>query len=66
MAESQFIHKTKKKKSKKEEEAPEVSTSSSVPADRAQKLKDLDDFIDGVLAKAGDEFLDEFKQVEGE
>lgn len=66
MAESQFIHKSKKKKAKTDEEVPDTSAASSVPADRAQKLKELDEFIDGVLSKAGQEFLDEFKQVEGE
>ena len=68
MAESQFIHKgkSKKKKSKKEEEVFESSAASTVPSDKAEKLKKLDDFIDCVLSKAGQEFLDEFKQVEGE
>jgi len=29
-------------------------------------LKDLDDFIEKVLEEAGEEFLDEFRQIEGE
>jgi hypothetical protein len=66
MADSQFMHKSKKKKSKKDDETTDTPAVSSGPADRAQKLKDLDEFIDGVLSKAGQEFLDEFKQVEGE
>ena len=53
-----FKKKPKKKKRKKENE---IETGAS-----KKKLKELDDFIEGVLQEAGEEFLDEFKQVEGE
>ena len=35
-------------------------------ARKKKKLKELDEFIEGVLEEAGEEFLDEFKQVEGQ
>ena len=63
MAETRQTQHPKKKKSKKEDE----SSSSALTADKKKKeLKELDEFIEGVLQEAGEEFLDEFKQVEGE
>lgn len=35
-------------------------------SEQKQQLKELDNFIEKVLQEAGEEFLDEFKQVEGE
>lgn len=35
-------------------------------SEQRQQLKELDNFIEKVLQEAGEEFLDEFKQVEGE
>lgn len=54
----------KKKKVKKGEE--ETSASGALSEEKKKKLKELDEFIEGVLQEAGEEFLDEFKQVEGE
>jgi len=70
MSESRQIktrQKYKRKKGKKKDstEAPAPSTAMSDQAAK-QKLKELDEFMEGVLQKAGPEFLDEFKQVEGE
>jgi len=48
-----------------EEETPSSSPLASDPK-RDQKLKELDEFMESVLEKAGEEFLEEFKQVEGE
>ncbi|MDQ7781721.1 MAG: hypothetical protein RDU20_02500 [Desulfomonilaceae bacterium] len=66
MAESRFAPKTKKKRESKKDESFEVPASSQMSPDMKRKLEDLDDFIEGVLEKAGEEFLDEFRQVEGE
>ncbi|MBI5248190.1 MAG: hypothetical protein HY912_01735 [Desulfomonile tiedjei] len=64
-AKTGLIHKRQKGKKEDTPEAPVPSTSISEEATR-QKLKKLDEFMEGVLQKAGPEFLDEFKQVEGE
>ena len=52
------------KRKKEEKEAQEPSTALS--AEKKKKLKELDEFIEGVLEQAGDEFLEEFKQIEGQ
>jgi hypothetical protein len=62
MAETRQIRPQKKKKSRKEDE----TSSAAATTDKTKKLKQLDDFIEGVLQEAGEEFLEEFKQVEGE
>lgn len=54
--------KTKKAKKKKQEETAPAALSPS----RKKKLKELDEFMESVLNEAGEEFLDEFKQLEGE
>jgi len=65
MRESKQTQIPKKKKAKEEDlTAPPSSSISS--EEKKHKLKELDDFMEGVLEKAGEEFLDEFKQVEGE
>ncbi len=57
----------KGKRSKKLDASEDVAPSSTVPGEATkQKLKELDEFMEGVLQEAGQEFLDEFKQVEGE
>jgi hypothetical protein len=63
MAQERIIEKPKKKKVKKgrEEEAD-----SRLSDEKRRKLKKLDEFIEGVLQEAGEEFIDEFKQVDGE
>lgn len=45
--------------------APEVQEL-PISGGTKKKLRDLDDFIEGVLQEAGEEFLEEFKQIEGE
>jgi 3-hydroxyacyl-CoA dehydrogenase len=49
-----------KKKSDKQEQVEKLSK------EKQKKLKDLDSYIEGVLEDAGEDFLDQFKQVEGE
>jgi hypothetical protein len=67
MSESRQIEIPKRKKRKQEDSTETVPPSSAISdSEKQQKLKALDDFMEGVLQKAGEEFLDEFKQVEGE
>jgi hypothetical protein len=67
MAETRFIEKPiKKKKVKTEEKDSSIEGSLPMTEEKRQKLKELDEFIDDVLEKAGDDFLEEFRQVEGE
>lgn len=57
----------KRKKAKKEKASETTGRTSAVTDEKTQqKLKELDEFMEGVLQQAGQEFLDEFKQVEGE
>ena len=62
MAGPRRLERTKKKKGK----AEGAEHSWGERAARHRELKQLDDFIEKVLEEAGEEFLDEFKQVEGE
>lgn len=62
MVDTRQIKQQKKKKSPKEAQ-PSVQEAS---ADKKKKLKELDSFIESVLQEAGEEFLEEFKQVEGQ
>ena len=64
MSEFQTKTITKKKSDKKAEQTAE--NHGVVSEEKKRKLKELDDFIEGVLQEAGEEFLDEFKQIEGE
>jgi hypothetical protein len=64
MAESQEFKKPIKKRPKKEDGGS--SAPSGLSTEKKKKLKELDQFIEGVLQEAGEEFLDEFKQVEGQ
>jgi hypothetical protein len=67
MSESRQTQITKTKKSKKADTTEDEARASTVPVQvTKQKLKELDEFMEGVLQEAGQEFLDEFKQVEGE
>ncbi len=63
MTETQKFKKVIKKKPKKEDPS---SAAEGVTGSKKKNLKELDEFIEGVLQEAGEEFLDEFKQVEGE
>jgi hypothetical protein len=64
MAESKRAQLPKKKKADKKE-APEVRET-WVSRGQKKKLQDLDTFIEEVLQEAGEEFLEEFRQIEGE
>jgi hypothetical protein len=64
MVESQKFKKPIRKKSKKKDGGSPASNGLSEK--KRKKLKELDEFIEGVLQEAGEEFLDEFKQVEGQ
>jgi hypothetical protein len=64
MPESRQIKKPKKKVAKKKESQQEQPERLS--KEKQSKLKDLDNFIEGVLEEAGEDFLDQFKQIEGE
>jgi len=64
MAETQKFKQPKKKKPKKEDEGS--TAPGGLSSKKKKKLKELDEFIEGVLQEAGEEFLDEFKQVEGQ
>jgi hypothetical protein len=52
--------KTEKKKDGKQEQAEKLSK------EKRQRLEELDDYIADVLEEAGEDFLDQFKQIEGE
>jgi hypothetical protein len=64
MAEAQKFKQTKKRKPKKEDEGP--TPTDGLSSEKKKKLEVLDEFIEGVLQEAGEEFLEEFKQVEGQ
>lgn len=65
MAESRKFVQPKAKK-KKSENVTAERTATGISAEDKKKLKALDEFIEGVLQEAGEEFIDDFKQVEGE
>ncbi|HTP65970.1 MAG TPA: hypothetical protein VMJ66_11315 [Geobacteraceae bacterium] len=62
MIEIRQIRPSKGRKTKNEEEAAPTAVS----AEKKKKLKELDQFIEGVLAQAGEEFLEDFRQLAGE
>lgn len=64
MAEVQKFKQPKKKKPKKEDEGS--TPAGGLSSEKKKELKVLDEFIEGVLREAGEEFLEEFKQVEGQ
>ena len=68
MTESRRIQapKVKRVKTKGDEETAGPGSSSISEEAKKKKLKQLDEFMEDVLQKAGEEFLDEFRQVEGE
>lgn len=64
MPESRQVKKTDKKKTRKkdsQQKAPE-----HLSKEKKEKLKALDQYIENVLEEAGEDFLDQFKQVEGQ
>ncbi len=66
MAETKRPQLPKKKKAKREKESALEARAAPLSEDAKQKLKNLDAFIEGVLQEAGEEFLEEFRQIEGE
>ena len=67
MSESRRIQPPKAKRAKKEsEETSGPGPASISDEEKRKKLKELDEFMEDVLQKAGEEFVDDFRQVEGE
>jgi hypothetical protein len=64
MPDSRQIKKPKKKTSTKPEHKQEQPEKLS--KEKKTKLKELDNYIENVLEEAGEDFLDQFKQIEGE
>ncbi len=64
MPDSRQIKKPKKKITKKKENEQEHPEKLS--KEKQMKLKELDNYIENVLEEAGEDFLDQFKQIEGE
>lgn len=64
MAETKQAQIPKRKKADKKKQ-DEVAAAPRVRGQK-KKLQDLDAFIEGVLQEAGEEFLEEFRQIEGE
>ena len=64
MADTRQIKKPKKKAGQKKTDRQEQEAPLS--KEKEKKLKDLDNYIEGVLEEAGEDFLDQFKQIEGE
>jgi hypothetical protein len=64
MPDSGQIRKTKKKTTKKSENSQEQPD--KLFREKQDRLKDLDNYIENVLEEAGEDFLDQFKQIEGE
>ena len=64
MPDARQIKKPKKKVAKKK--GGDQEQTEKLSKEKQKKLKDLDSYIEGVLEEAGEDFLDQFKQVEGE
>ncbi len=64
MPESKQIKKGGKKTSRKKTDRQE--TPEQLSKDKKEKLKELDSYIENVLEEAGEDFLDQFKQIEGQ
>lgn len=64
MPDSRQIKKPKKKVSKPQDS--QQSQPEKLSKEKQKKLEALDDFIEGVLEDAGEDFLDQFKQIEGQ
>ena len=65
MAESKTVQPPVRGRAKSPAE-PVTATSQPLSAETKQKLQELDAFIENILQEAGEEFLEEFRQVEGE
>ncbi len=64
MSDSLQTRKSKKKAPKKPENVQERPEKRS--REKQEKLKDLDNYIETVLEDAGEDFLNRFKQIEGQ
>jgi len=64
MPDARQIQKPKTTGTKKKQQSE--SESESLSTDQKNKLKALDEYIEGVLEEAGEDFLDQFKQIEGQ
>lgn len=64
MPDSRQIKKPKKKIEKKKDDQQEQAEKLS--KEKRKRLEELDDYIADVLEEAGEDFLDQFKQIEGE
>ena len=64
MSDPRQIQKPKKAVQKKKQQTE--SESEHISSDQKKKLKALDEYIEGVLEEAGEDFLDQFKQIEGQ
>lgn len=64
MPDARQVKKPKKKATQKKTQPREQAETLS--AEKQKKLAELDEFIEGVLEEAGEDFLDQFKQIEGE
>jgi L-lactate utilization protein LutB len=64
MPDSGQIRKTRKKVPKKPKNLQEQPDKLS--REKHDKLKELDSYIENVLEEAGEDFLDQFKQIEGQ
>lgn len=64
MSDSLQTRKPKKKTSKKPENVQERPEKRF--REKQEKLKDLDNYIETVLEDAGEDFLNRFKQIEGQ
>ncbi|MDF1553220.1 MAG: hypothetical protein P1P84_09170 [Deferrisomatales bacterium] len=63
MAKTKQTGRARRKQDEAEALAPQARGAS---ASAGPELEDLDAFIEKVLEEAGEEFLDEFRQIEGE
>ncbi len=66
MSDARQVKKTKKTTSRKKGTQQEEPDNVTLSKEKQTKLKELDDFIEDVLEDAGEDFLDQFKQIEGE
>ncbi len=66
MAETKRPQLPKKKTGHKAAAAQPESQAEPLAADVKRQLEQLDEFIGQVLEEAGEEFLEEFRQIEGE
>jgi hypothetical protein len=64
MPDARQVKKPKKKVAKKKEQTH--AQTETLSTEKKKKLAELDDFIEGVLEEAGEDFLDQFKQIEGQ